>query len=54
METADELLQQQREQAGKTASEATGTPEYKSAADIDARLTGMLMKDEAEERQRQE
>ena len=54
MEQADELLQQQRMQAGETASKATGTPEYKSAADFDARLTGMLMEDEAKERQRQE
>lgn len=54
MEQADELLQQQRIQAGETASKATGTPEYKSAADFDARLTGMLMEDEAKERQRQE
>lgn len=54
MEKADELLQEQRKQAGEAASQATGTAEYKSAADFDARLTGMLMADEAKERERQE
>lgn len=54
MAAADGLLQEERIQAGNLATQATGAPEYKSAADFDARFTSMLMDDEEKRRKEQE
>ncbi|MBQ6724056.1 MAG: hypothetical protein IJQ84_06040 [Paludibacteraceae bacterium] len=52
--TPEELLEQERKAAGQALTEQTGTPQYATAADFDARLTRMLMEDERKEREKQE
>lgn len=52
--TQEELLEQERKAAGQALAEQTGTPQYATAADFDARLTRMLMEDERKEREKQE
>lgn len=52
--TPEELLEQERKAAGQALAEQTGTPQYATAADFDARLTRMLMEDERKEREKQE
>ena len=51
---ADDVLQQERREVGNAAATATGMPEYKSAADFDARFSEMLRADEEKERERKE
>ncbi len=51
---ADNVLQEARRDAGQMASAAIGMPEYKSAADFDARFSEMLRADEEKERARKE
>lgn len=51
---ADDVLQAERREAGQMAAAATGMPEYKSAADFDARFSQMLAADEKKERERKE
>lgn len=51
---ADDVLQAERREAGQMAAAATGIPEYKSAADFDARFSEMLRADEEKERARKE
>lgn len=51
---ADDVLQAERREAGQMAAAATGMPEYKSAADFDARFSEMLRADEEKERARKE
>lgn len=51
---ADEILQQERKAAGEMAATATGMPEYKSAADFDARFSQMLAADAERERTQKE
>lgn len=51
---ADDVLQAERREAGQMAASATGMPEYKSAADFDARFSEMLRADEEKERARKE
>ena len=51
---ADDVLREERREAGQMAATATGMPEYKSAADFDARFSKMLQADEEKERARKE
>lgn len=51
---ADDVLREERREAGQMAATATGMPEYKSAADFDARFSEMLQADEEKERARKE
>lgn len=50
----DEVLGKERIATGEAAAAATGIPEYKSAADFDARFTQMLAAEEEAERKKQE
>lgn len=52
--TTEELLGQERRQAGESLAREVKMPEFSSAADFDARITKMLADDERREREKQE